>query len=344
MAVTKATFTSDVGTAFVVSGEDFPDALAAGPVGAHRWPVLLTKRDSLPVVVAAELTRLDPGMVIVVGGSGVITDVTVDQIKAASGAEEVRRLAGGDRYATAVKVAEILEEFQTVYIASGESFADAVAAGPAAGKESAPLLLTRATTLPAVTRDYLKGKELKKIVLVGGTAAISAQVEMSVRALVPSASLVRHGGRDRYDTARLVALSLWPSSAETVFYAPGANFPDALAATPAAIVNDAPLLLTAPSCNPYETTVATGQLRPSGPEAPALRQVAVGGEGVTYAGAVICGPKPAYLPFPEGLGCKEFPSQAAAQAWFTYWYPRVGDVFLLDRDNDRKVCEVWPPR
>ena len=336
VAVSKATFTPGVLTAYVVSGEGFPDALAAGPVaGANQSPVLLTKRDSLPAVVAAELQRLKPSTVIVVGGTGVITNSVMAAMERASGAGAVR-FAGADRYATAVRMAIALEEVQTAYIASGESFADALAAGPAAGKEYAPLLLTRGSALPAPTRDYLKGRQLKKIVIVGGTGAISATVEQSVKALVPSAAVVRHSGRDRFDTARKVALSLWPAGAETVFYAPGANYPDALAATPAAMVNDAPLLLTTPSCHPYETTMATKDLQPA-------RQVAVGGSAVTYAGTATCGPKPTY-PFPADLDCNDFPSQAAAQTWFSYWYPRAGDIYRLDRDNDLKVCESWPPR
>lgn len=334
--VSKATFTPVAyRVVSVVSGENYPDALAAGPVaGFYQTPVLLTKRDSLPAVVAAELDRLNPTTVEVVGGEAAISHATaLAMFDPANDAREVVRMYGADRYETAALMARGIEQVETVYIASGESFADALAAGPAAGKESGSLVLTRAASLPTATSDYLAAVKPSKIVIVGGPAAISAGVEESIKALVPSASIVRHGGRDRYDTARLVALATWPTGADTVFYAPGNNFPDALAATPAAIVNNAPLLLTRPSCHPYETTQATQELAP-------VRQVAVGGEAVTYAGSVTCGPLPTY-PFTVDLDCKDYPSQAAAQEWFDYWYPRVGDVFRLDGDNDLKVCEVW---
>lgn len=280
VAISKATFTqSDF--VYVVSGENFPDGLAAGPVaGVNQAPVLLTKRDSVPEVVAAELARLDPNTVIVVGGTQVITDATMDALEAASGAGVVR-FAGATRYATAVRLARAMEEVQTAYIASGESFADALAAGPAAGSEYAPLLLTKKDSLPPETRDYLAGSELSRIVIAGGTLAVSSAVEDAIRAAVPAATIIRHAGRDRYHTARKIALSI-PSTTGTVLYAPGSNFPDALAATPAAIINGAPLLLTRAGCHPDETMLATDFLTPE-------HQVAVGGSSVTYAGPQTCG-------------------------------------------------------
>lgn len=335
VAISEKTFTqSDF--VYVVSGENFPDGLAAGPVaGVNQAPVLLTKRDSVPTVVADELARLDPMTVIVVGGTTVITDATVDALEAASGAPAVR-FAGVNRYATAVRMAIAMEEVQTAYIVSGESFPDALAAGPAAGSEYAPLLLTKKTSLPPETRAYLDGRPLDRIVIVGGTLAISQDVEDTIADLVPSATIERYAGATRYDTAALIAISTWPLGADTVFYAPGANFPDGLSATPAAMVNNAPLLLTQPSCHPLETTIATEDLAP-------LRQVATGASTVTYAGSRTCGPEPTY-PFPVDLDCKDFATQAAAQTWFDYWYPRVGDIYRLDGDDDLKVCEVWPPR
>lgn len=337
VAVSRATFAPGESlTAYVGSGEDFPDALAAGPVaGANGAPLLLTKRNSVPAVVAAELRRLKPATVIVVGGSGVITDATVAALKTASGAGTVR-FSGADRYATAVRMANALEGPRTIYIASGESYADALAAGPAAGKEGGALLLTRKIALPEPTRAYLKSSQPTKVVIVGGTGAVSSAVQQSIKAQVPSAAIIRHAGRDRYETANEVALATWPSGADTVFYAPGTDFPDALAATPSAMGNDAPMLLTARSCNAYETTKATEALGP-------VRQVAVGGTSVTYAGENTCGPSPAY-PFPGDLDCKDFPTQVAAQGWYDYWYPRAGDIYRLDRDNDGAVCESWPPK
>src|SRR5680860_516169 len=60
-AVSAATFAEGVDVAFIATGENFPDALAGGPLAGSRGaPVLLTGRDALPAETAAELDRLEP--------------------------------------------------------------------------------------------------------------------------------------------------------------------------------------------------------------------------------------------------------------------------------------------
>lgn len=59
---------------YLATGESFPDALAMGASDFDLGPILLTKKATLPAVVAAELARLDPCYIIAVGGPGVITD------------------------------------------------------------------------------------------------------------------------------------------------------------------------------------------------------------------------------------------------------------------------------
>ncbi|WP_162802889.1 cell wall-binding repeat-containing protein [Ornithinimicrobium avium] len=334
VAVSEATFTGTVPHVFVASGVNFPDALAAGPVaGLAQGPILLTRPGSLPSVVAAELARLRPETVTVVGGPTAVSVETVAAIRAASGAQVVR-VGGANRYGTAAAVAAQVESLDTVYLASGQAFPDALAAGPAAGRRGAAVLLSRPGSLPEETRAFLVERQPSRVVLVGGTAALSADVRDAVVRALPGAQVVRLAGTDRYDTARRVALEAWPGGTRTVFYAPGTNFPDALSASPAAVVNDAPLLLTREGCQPYEAAVGSDFLSPTS-------KVAVGGK--TYTGSTVCGPKPSY-PFPADLDCVDFASQRKAQDWYDYWYPKVGDIYRLDGDKDGKVCEVWPPR
>ncbi|MGN6753779.1 MAG: cell wall-binding repeat-containing protein, partial [Intrasporangium sp.] len=90
-----------------------------------------------------------------------------------------------------------------------------------------------------------------------------------------------YAGTDRYDTAARLARGVWPKGSDVVFHAPGANFPDALAGTPAARVNNAPILLTRGTCAPAPTAAFAAQF------APAL-QVALGGPDVTYVGVKTC--------------------------------------------------------
>ena len=60
---------------YVANGMNSPDALAGAPVaGKNDAPVLLVRQGSIPSVIAAELDRLDPGRIVVLGGTAVVGD------------------------------------------------------------------------------------------------------------------------------------------------------------------------------------------------------------------------------------------------------------------------------
>jgi putative cell wall-binding protein len=72
-AISAAAFGAGAATAFLATGTNFPDALAGVPAAALAdGPLLLTRRDCLPPVVAAELARLRPTKVVLLGGRGAI--------------------------------------------------------------------------------------------------------------------------------------------------------------------------------------------------------------------------------------------------------------------------------
>lgn len=74
-AVSAAVFAPSTEVALIATGADYPDALAGVPAAAvHEAPLLLTTRDALPEVTAAELRRLAPSRIIVLGGPGAVSD------------------------------------------------------------------------------------------------------------------------------------------------------------------------------------------------------------------------------------------------------------------------------
>ena len=101
------------------------------------------------------------------------------------------RLSGADRYATAADVSRTLwpvaDTVETVYLASGEGFADALAIGPSTYADG-PLLLTRRDELPAATVEEMKRLAPCYVVVVGGTAAISDAVAAQADALADPAA------------------------------------------------------------------------------------------------------------------------------------------------------------
>nr|WP_240148338.1 cell wall-binding repeat-containing protein [Diaminobutyricibacter tongyongensis] len=187
-----------------------------------------------PIVTPDGLWYVAVGPVSTHGGLGYTPTEPVD----------VGQTYGADRYATAAAIAT--QSYPTtapvVFIASGDNFPDALSAAPAAAKAGGPLLLTAANGLPASTATELKALSPSKVVLVGGTGALSAAVETRIKQIVPRASVVRTSGADRYATARAVVSSTF-ASAGTVWVAAGATFPDSLSAAAAAGSTGSPVVL-----------------------------------------------------------------------------------------------------
>ena len=161
-AVADAFFDLSTTGAYYASGLSFADSLAGGAAAARRgWPLLLTKspRPTVTPKVAGEKIAL--------GGRQVLSDAAVAELDA-------RRVAGADRYETAVQVS--LDAFPgatTAYLASGVKFPDALSATPAASLDGAPVLLTRPGCVSSTTAAEFRRLGATARVVVGGQAAVS---------------------------------------------------------------------------------------------------------------------------------------------------------------------------
>ncbi|SDH30684.1 ExeM/NucH family extracellular endonuclease [Agrococcus jejuensis] len=174
---------------------------------------------------------------------------------------EVTTFAGADRYETNVQVSEALFDAGTdVFLASGEGFVDALAAGPAAAHEGASLLLTPTGRLLDTTAAELERLAPETITIVGGEPSVSAAVEAAVAALLPDATIERIAGADRFETAAELATSTF-GTVDGAFLASGLSFADALSASGvAAQRDDVPVLLTMPDSLPAATASALDEL------------------------------------------------------------------------------------
>ncbi len=241
-AVSTASFAPGVPVAYVATGADFPDALAGGAAAGFKGgPVLLVGASGIPGSTAAELERLQPDEVVVLGGSSAVSDATFDEL--AAYAPDVRRLAGANRYETAAAISAdtFAPGVPVAYVATGANFPDALAGTPVAGSLGGPMLLTAANELPSAIAAELDRLNPARIVILGATGAVSNSVASQLAAYT-SGSVTRLSGADRYATAVAVSRASF-TSADTVFVATGANFPDALAGGPVAAMQDVPLLL-----------------------------------------------------------------------------------------------------
>lgn len=242
-----------VDTVFLATGAKYPDALSLAPAAAQEGnALLLTPQSQLWPTVEAELTRLAPETVVIVGAEDSVSADVEQQVAAALPEAEIERLAGENRYETSVMIAAYAFPNATLaYVASGQLFPDALSAAPVAATRNAPVILTPQAQLPHAVSDYVAGSDLSQLIIAGGAPSVSTAVEAQLQALVGSEPQ-RIAGDDRYETNRLLAATADSGSQTEVLLASGLNFPDALAG--AAVAEGAgPLLLSRHGCVPTET-------------------------------------------------------------------------------------------
>ncbi|PQZ96755.1 hypothetical protein CQ017_16380 [Arthrobacter sp. MYb224] len=259
VAISKRTFPSSASTVVITSGERFPDALAGSPLASLKnAPLLLTQKNSLPSSVAAELKRLKPKNIVVLGGPIAISESTVKKIKAYG---PVTRIWGNDLYDTSALISKNWKSSNQVFLATGERFEDAMSLAAVASGREAPMLLTKKASVPAATIRELKRLKPTRVYLAGGPLAISAKAERQVRNAVPNAKVIRYEGATRYDTSALIAKTFWPKGSQRQFVATADDFRDGLTGAVIASYNDAPLLLTKKSCMPSSVASAMRSMK-----------------------------------------------------------------------------------
>jgi len=173
--VAKQVFTGPVPQVLIATGLGFADALAGGAVGANTdSPVLLVSKDSLPAETADALRQLQPRNIAVLGGTAVVSDAVLEQLRGFT-AGGVNRLSGNSRYETAAAITRVFWPATTnvVYLATGLNFPDALSGVPAAGRDGAPLLLVDKSCMPAATKQELDRLQPTTIVVLGGINTVS---------------------------------------------------------------------------------------------------------------------------------------------------------------------------
>ena len=173
-----------------------------------------------------------------------ITVVPVDDPPAA----DTVRVAGPNRYDTAVEASKegFPEGADTVVLATGADWPDALGGSALAGAVRGPLLLTTPGALRPEVAEEIARLGATKIYILGGAGAISAEVESALNR-IPGMTVVRLGGVDRYVTGLIVANEVIRIAGTdfggTAYVATGADFPDALAVSPLASARVCPVLL-----------------------------------------------------------------------------------------------------
>ena len=153
-------------TGVVASGQVFPDALSVGTFASRDgYPILLVKKDMVPVQVERAINDLEIKKTYIAGGTNTISKLTEAKLPSV-----VERMAGRDRYETSVAIAKSkFKDGRDAFIASGEEFADALVISPVSGKYNRPTLLaSRNKTSNALVKKYISDTRMHTITAIGG--------------------------------------------------------------------------------------------------------------------------------------------------------------------------------
>ncbi len=162
-----------------------------------------------------------------------------------------KRLAGSGRYDT---MAAIVQEgwkssSNTVIVATGNNFKDALSAAGLAGLKSAPVVLTdggkgdKVTKLSPQAKSELQRLAPRTVYVVGGPFAVSDAVMADIQATLPSAQVDRVSGSTAASTSAAIATEAYWDWEDTAIIATNKSFKDALSVAPLSYAKHWPILL-----------------------------------------------------------------------------------------------------
>ena len=249
VAVSKAAFPNGADAVLLAAGNAPVDGvIAAGLAAAHNAPLLYIVKGGVPAAVANELRRLAPSQIIVLGGQGVVSSVTLKSLR--DYAPRVTRFGGLDRYTTSqAALTGSGGSFPTVYLAGGRGVVDPplAFAAAAANGQGGMLVNGLAASADSATIAALRAVGAQRLVLVGGLGTISKSYESSLRKA--GFATERRTGADRYATAVLMAKER-TTGAKRLIVANSLTFPDVAVAAALAGATGQPLLYAIEKCMP----------------------------------------------------------------------------------------------
>ena len=206
-------------------------------------PILLSSKDFIDEKTIEEINRLKPEEIIVSGGPESVSDKALDQLTG----YKVTRLYGQDRYETAVKVGEevraVTGNKTSSMLVDGTNYPDVITMSTLASQKRVPILLTEPSVFTDKTKETMNAWGINDIIIGGGYNSVSKDIENGLGV----AKVSRLGGKDRFETASLIATEVRKSGSTTdMILVDGTNFPDGITINSLASNFKAPIMLTEP--------------------------------------------------------------------------------------------------
>ena len=157
----------------IASGKGYADSLSVSIVSAaERMPIILAG-DSLTEEAVETIRKIAPSEIYLIGGTGAVNETVEAQAKELCGT--VERIAGADRYATSLAIAEYFFPYtgiQSTVFAYGGNFPDGLTGGALAGSLYAPVILVSNSNY-AAQEAFVKEHLVEETYVMGGTSAVS---------------------------------------------------------------------------------------------------------------------------------------------------------------------------
>ncbi len=164
--------------AYIATGASFPDALTAGAAASTLGaPVILVNGAASTVdgETLALLRELGVTSVRIAGGPNSVSPGILSHLSTEGFA--VERIGGADRYEAAANInAGAFAHADTIYLASGANFPDALAGSALAASTSSPLFISAPGCMPESIGRGLTWLKPTRIILLGGVNSLSTAV------------------------------------------------------------------------------------------------------------------------------------------------------------------------
>ena len=187
-------------------------------------------------------------------------------IALANGNVKVNRLSGNDRYDTSMnignEVAKNLGKLDSIILASGENFPDALSGTTLCKKYNAPLLLINNGSKNKVLSFLHKNlRPNTTVYALGGEASISEDVLKELRSR--NYTVKRISGDDRFKTNNKIVDEMKVKAGTPIFICNGYGFADALSASPVAGAKQYPIILVGQNTMSKDTEEQIKSINPS---------------------------------------------------------------------------------
>ncbi|MBV1822085.1 cell wall-binding repeat-containing protein, partial [Bacteroidales bacterium MSK.15.36] len=144
------------------------------------YPVIMTTKDTIPSNLKAQLAKLQPSKVYIIGSENLISQKVQEELYKINKnlkIDDVVRIYGNDRFETNILINKAFNiKSNNAFVASGMDFADALSGSALAGKYNAPIILTNNKNFQN-EKDYLASTNYRNFFILGLNGSVNKSIE-----------------------------------------------------------------------------------------------------------------------------------------------------------------------